>query len=447
MNLNRLTYTIPNRHILPKLGSANGKIKKFQVKLSPTFFDSRNAPIHRWYNIVVGFSYASVVDNLMEFKIQNGMTVLDPFVGCGTSVVSSKLFGLNTIGIDPHPIFSFVSKVKTFWEIDDVDNSLAGFISQLKKNIKEKEYLDVNIDGKPEFLHKLYPNQEILQQLFFIRNYINANISNINLKDFCLLALLKALKDTTYSKVDGIYIAPTTLKSQVKNPFEAFDYNLNLMKNDLELIKSINTNGNSTIYNADSRNIDFLEPDSIDFIYTSPPYLNNFDYAEMTRLDLYFLGIANSWSDITKFVRNKLLVNSTTQVNSKWRNSLELSGTIEEDVRSEILHKSEKLSQIRANRGGKKDYDIIVIEYFNGMEKVFREIYKVLKKGKYFILILGDSALYGEHIPTDELLKKIALNIGFQSARIDIIRKRGFKWDLERRANIPLRETRLVIKK
>jgi DNA modification methylase len=447
MNFNRLTYTIPKRHTLPKLGSAIGNVKRFKVKLAPTFFDSRNAPIHRWYNIIVGFSYASVVDNLLEFKIQNGMTVLDPFVGCGTCVVSSKLFGLNTIGIDPHPIFAFVSKVKTFWEIDDVNNAIVGLISGLRKNIDRKKYLNVNIEEKPKFLHKLYPNQEVLQQLFFIKDYIDINIGNNNLKDFCLLALLKSLKDTTYSKVDGIYIAPTTLKSQVKSPFEALNFNLNLMKNDLELIKSINTSGNSTIYNADSRNIDFIEPNSIDFIYTSPPYLNNFDYAEMTRLDLYFLGIANSWSDITKDVRSRLLINSTTQVNSKWRNNLKISDTIGEDVRSEILYKSEKLSEIRKNRGGKKDYDIIVIEYFNGMEKVFREIYKVLKEGKYFVLILGDSALYGEHIATDELLKKIALTIGFESARIDIIRKRGFKWDLERRKNMPLRESRLVLKK
>jgi DNA modification methylase len=38
-----------------------------------------------------------------------------------------------------------------------------------------------------------------------------------------------------------------------------------------------------------------IEDDSADHIFTSPPYLNNFDYADRTRLEMYFMGDAKNW--------------------------------------------------------------------------------------------------------------------------------------------------------
>src|SRR5207253_1288413 len=37
-------------------------------------------------------------------------------------------------------------------------------------------------------------------------------------------------------------------------------------------------------------------------VVSSPPYLNNFDYADATRLELYFWGVARSWRDMTERV-------------------------------------------------------------------------------------------------------------------------------------------------
>ena len=45
---------------------------------------------------------------------------------------------------------------------------------------------------------------------------------------------------------------------------------------------------------------------------TSPPYLNNFDFAEMARMELYFGRVAESWREITDLVRSKLFARTTT---------------------------------------------------------------------------------------------------------------------------------------
>ena len=54
--------------------------------------------------------------------------------------------------------------------------------------------------------------------------------------------------------------------------------------------------------------------ETIDLIVTSPPYLNNYDYADRTRLETYFWGIYESWADITREVRDNLIMAATTQV-------------------------------------------------------------------------------------------------------------------------------------
>lgn len=55
------------------------------------------------------------------------------------------------------------------------------------------------------------------------------------------------------------------------------------------------------ILQADARSfIQQIPPNSIDLLITSPPYLNNYDYADRTRLEMYFFGWAHSWRDITE---------------------------------------------------------------------------------------------------------------------------------------------------
>src|SRR5439155_24235590 len=51
---------------------------------------------------------------------------------------------------------------------------------------------------------------------------------------------------------------------------------------------------------------------------TSPPYLNNFDYADATRLELFFLGIVSSWAEMCTEVRGDM-VTATTQQSGRAR--------------------------------------------------------------------------------------------------------------------------------
>jgi hypothetical protein len=112
------------------------------------------------------------------------------------------------------------------------------------------------------------------------------------------------------------------------------------------------------------------------------------------------------------------------------------------------MTKIRSLSNIRLKKGGKKSYDLMVAGYFNDMHKVFKQVYNYLKRGNDFILVLGDSAPYGIHIPTEEYLGELALGIGYSTYNINTLRIRGKKWaNNPQRHKVLLRESILQITK
>ena len=203
--------------------------------------------------------------------------------------------------------------------------------------------------------------------------------------------------------------------------------------------------GRAQIVEGDSRQEQNIDANSIDLAFTSPPYLNNYDYADRTRLEMYFWGEALTWGDITERVRTRLMMSATTQIN---RSDYDQKHLLNEDLglllpsmTVELREKIAVLSQLRLQKGGKKSYDIMVAGYFNDMLCVIRETFRILKPGASFVLILGDSAPYGVYIPTHTYLGEIGKAIGFVSYEVEQLRTRGGKWkDNPQRHSVPLQE-------
>ena len=85
---------------------------------------------------------------------------------------------------------------------------------------------------------------------------------------------------------------------------------------------------------------------------------------------------------------------------------------------------------------------------FNDIYKIMSEVYRVLKPKAKAIFVLGDSAPYGVHIPTDRLIGEIGCSVGFDSFSIEVLRKRGDKWKSNpQRHSIPLKESIVILKK
>jgi hypothetical protein len=313
-----------------------------------------------------------------------------------------------------------------------------------------EELYQKDLSEFPELLHKCF-SQQNLYKLKFLRDTIKSFDLLPEERDFFLLALVNTLRTATKAGAGWPYIAPSKYhEKQERDAIVVFSKTASMFYQDLVAIhnkwRPLQVDCNLLLH--DARQPYPLNEASVDLVITSPPYLNNYDYADRTRLELYFLGWAKSWRDITTKVRQRLISSSTTQVRRSEFNEEPLSDELRELTPSaykELKAKIKQLSLIRHSKNGKKSYDLMVAGYFNDMLQVLKQVYRVLKPKAPFVLVLGDSAPYGVHIPTDVYLKEMAMNIGFQNYTIQTLRKRGEKWyNNTQRHKIPLKEALII---
>ena len=427
-----------------------------------TFKDSLRAPVHRWFTYPAGFSYKAVEEAFRHYQIKSGMSVYDPFAGTGTTNITAKQHGIHSFGVEAHPFVQFVARTKLFWEFDQ--HALRAEIDALIYKIQElSEGQDVSKipveELFPELVCKCY-SREKLARLYLCREAINA-ISNQPFYYFAKLGLTNLLRVVSDVAAGWPYVAPQKPKSQTKTngsstaniaePLRKLLYQM--MSDTAEIRQASAPGGRAVLIAGDSRQQqDAIQSLSIDLAFTSPPYLNNYDYADRTRLETYFWGEAKTWADITDKVRTRLIMSATTQIN---RSDFNEASLLSQDfcqnaphLAAELKPKIRDLSERRLTKGGKKSYDILVAGYFNDMLRVMQETFRVLKSGSAFVLILGDSAPYGVHIPTDVYLGEVGKGIGFAKYEIEDLRTRGGKWkNNPQRHNVALKESILTLYK
>jgi len=354
-----------------------------------------------------------------------------------------------SVGVENHPFVAWVARVKTRWDIDPRAVKVLG--DELLAGLGSREE---DPDSLPELVKKCY-SPENLGRLLAIRDAIEASDWPEAIKDFMSLALVDTLRAVSSAGTGWPYIAPSEYhrKTSEREAIPEFKRALYGMIADLEMVKSVYPDpARAQVLQQDARSMDEIESGSVRLAITSPPYLNNYDYADRTRLEMYFMGWASSWAEITEKVRERLIVAATTQVR---RSDFDPARALSEEVRDAspeaygyLSDAIARLREIRLQRAGKKSYDLMVAGYFNDMVKVLKEVRRCLKPGGHFLLVVGDSAPYGVHIPTDELIAKIGLGVGFREYGIEVLRKRGEKWkNNPQRHRVPLRESVITLRK
>jgi len=425
-----------------------------------TFKDSLKAPIHQWFTYPAGFSYKAVESSIKNHNIKKGHTIYDPFMGSGTTNVVAKKLAVNSYGLEAHPFIFEIAKAKLDWsittkEVTDALQNIEGEILSHNKDISESTQ-DALRKEFPELILKCY-EKNTLQELLIIRDSIAKQKLNDKTNRLLFVGLASLLRQISSVATGWPYIAPKKKKttSNGKLPFIEYKKFILGMLYDIELTISqadpYYADSNHNIFNADSRNtLGLIENSSIDHIFTSPPYLNNFDYADRTRLELYFFGKAKTWGDITRTIRSKLMTSATTQIlrnDPRYILSNELHVCCPE-VFSYLCNAVQQLSQLRLQKGGKKSYDLLVAGYFNDMYESLKDAFRVLKNGKTAVYVLGDSAPYGVHVPTDLFIGKIGIGLGFSDYKIEVLRPRGGKWgNNPQRHKVNLRESVVTLRK
>ena len=390
---------------------------------------ARQHAVHRWFNFIAGFS-PELVWHCCSRVTREGGRLLDPFAGCGTALVAALQQGLDAVGYEPHPVFARAARAKvcraSWRQVDRIESTiLAGL---------KKPYAATRLPEAPrEFLGKLFDG-DVLGPLLGARQALgDAGYAE---NDLAFLMLSRILESCSRSQTDGIYKAPTTHK-RAHPPEDTCRDLARVIRTD---VTDWSAKEHAEIHQKSSEKMSEVKTESIDIVVTSPPYLNNFDFAEMTRMHLYFWGMADSWGSITRDVRSRLVVNTTTALagHKDKDKQDEYRAWIPSPLHAELHRLVGELRQKRAEKAGKKEYDFLVYPYFAQMTSILRECRRVLRRDAEIHIMVADAALYGVHISTPQFLSQVMDNLGFRDTTCTQVRRRGHRWILDKRDGSPI---------
>lgn len=414
---------------------------KVEQDYSATFADNMKMPIHRWYRYTAGFSASWVKELIREEQKSGRRRIIDPFAGSGTVLLESEFAGVGSYGVEAHPYIYRIAKAKLNWNF--APDKFKEEALALLKEARNKRVVEVQFS---KLIMSCYP-LETIQKLEALKQTWLSKKQDDEIKDFNWFVITSILRTTSpVGTAQWQYIQPNKTKSKVMDPFIAFEkkvYEMYLdMKRTQNRFKDIT---NSIILNEDARNIKSIPTGWGDLVITSPPYANNYDYADATRLEMTFWGDISGWSDLQDNVR-KHLVRACTQHVSKLGNSIDtiLSNPKLAVIQPELLEVFEILKEERLKHGGKKNYHLMIAAYFNDLADVFHSLRRVTSGNCKMCFVVGDSAPYGIYVPVDEWLGKLAISAGFGNYTFEKLRDRNIKWK-NRKHTVPLHEGRLWI--
>ncbi len=382
---------------------------------------SRKLPIHRWFNFIAGFSPEFVSHCIAESEIAtDGGYLLDPFAGAGTALLSAQIEGVRSVGYEAHPFFAEMARAKLATDLTEQDvESVRDFIGSLLDRPRAPKSV---WEGKAlTFLEKLVPDERLARLAG-----CPAAVTELpqNRRPIFHLMVSRILEAAAGSSTDGIYKAPTTAKrgTDVHDALETLAATL------VEDLRQVPDRTAEAVLHQRSSATPM--PPGASLCVTSPPYLNNFDFAEMTRMELYFWKWASSWAEITATVRSRLLTNTTTAPREA-RFGPEVTTALPEAMRLSVDRLYRELEQ--ACQGRSKDYHRLAFPYFDGLHRVLSRVAEALLPNAAIHVVVADSAFYGVHVPLQDLVAQSLTELGFAEVTVEHLRVRGDRWVLDKR--------------
>ncbi|HMO65430.1 MAG TPA: DNA modification methylase, partial [Verrucomicrobiota bacterium] len=293
-------------------------------------------------------------------------------------------------------------------------------------------------------IERCYP-PAVRQKLCALKQAWRRRAGDPALTELLWLALVAILRPCSPAgTAQWQYVLPNKSKTALP-PETAFERQTRQMWADMLEFQREARDGKASLLQDDARTCAAVPSGWADLVITSPPYANNYDYADATRLEMTFMGEIGGWGDLQTVVRRHL-VRACTQHVAALKQPLEayLAEPLLAPIHSELELVCRRLAGIRESRGGKKPYHLMLAGYFQDLAQVWHSLRRVVAPGGRVCFVIGDSAPYGVHAPVERWFGELALASGFRSFRFEKLRDRNTKWK-NRKHTVPLLEGRLWV--
>jgi hypothetical protein len=304
----------------------------------------------------VGKMKCTMASALVSAFSSEGDTVLDPFCGCGVVPLESLILNRRAIGNDLHPYAYTITRAKLY---APRNVSVALKLAEMYVSSAEESADFIKLDDVPTWVRKFF-HHRTLQETLALTTLLRAHEQWFLLG--CVLGILHHVRPGFLS-YPASHLTPylrETIYPRDRFPqmYEYRDVRSRLLAK-IERMYRRPVNISSKLRRAvlvdDARHLS-LESESVDAIISSPPYFDALDYGRDNRLRLWFLGVLDY-----RIINPSLIRRSGV--------------------------------------------------YLDQMRLCLEEMHRVLIRGKYCVLVLGDVEKNGSSKNTAELLGAIARDL------------------------------------
>lgn len=330
-------------------------------------------------------------------SLQRPATVLDPMVGSGTVLALARANGHRCIGFDVDPLAVLISRVWTR-TIDGVEvrQRAVQVLERARRLARELACRDA------------YPARADDETRAFVRYWFDAYARRQ------LAALSRAISDVPRShtrealwcafsrliiaKRSGVSLALDLAHSRPhrvyrrapRKPFRLF---LNAVERVIDSCVpqgSRNRGPVATIQLGDVRRME-LADQSVDLVFTSPPYLNAIDYIRCSKFTLVWMGYSIA----------------------KLRSIRGVSIGAEVQADSDCSH-DELLGSIGLGSALSPRTTGILRRYVEDTHRALEEVARVLAPGGQVIYVIGENTIRGTYVPTGKIVAHLAAETGLK---------------------------------
>lgn len=275
-------------------------------------------------------------DQVISQLPKNGV-LLDPFCGSGTIVYEAQKYGLKGIGLDLNPLAVDIAKGKIY--LGSKDDVVVDAKEVIEKAKKAKKVPKMPKDALKHF------HEDTADEIMRISLFIDEMSDYLKASFYGTIAL--AARGCNWYKWTS-----STVGKDI-NPKQKIDFYQKFLYKAKKHFHPTEQNG-SKIFLHDARRMSEIIPaNSVDFVFTSPPYFDCLDYTA------YYGKIIYS-----------------------------IFGSDRLKIKQELIQKYNS--------------------YKEDMHEVLNDLYKVCKKGATIIFVVGDKKIHGDIINGADFFNEIS---------------------------------------
>ncbi len=330
------------------------------------------------------------------------LRVLDPMAGSGTSLIVGRAAGHEALGVDSDPLAVLISKVAT------ANAKVSRLEERGREVLRLAQRMDVsgsqayprNADEETREFVRYWFDLEARKQLSALARVIQ-DVDDSNSRKFlwCALSRMIVTKDAGVSLArDVSHSRPhKSFKRAPIKPFDAFEAALKRVLTACLFHEGPHRRPKVRVWRGDARGLP-LDSESIDLVFTSPPYLNAINYMRGHKLSLVWMGHS---------------INSLREIrNGSVGAECGEAGATEEEI-TEIIAEMGRVQQLPER------FQRMIRRYVKDIDSVISEISRVLVTRGQAVMVMGDCTLRGIYIRNSAAIRQLAAN-----HRLDLVSER-----------------------